>query len=109
MRLDRLDVYYVAMPLIYPWRTAYGEDWDIHSVLVKGTSGDAVAWTETTPFFAPTYLTESANWEFAAFVNNVLDEEYLVQTFELGLFLGMTEQYFGRPQWYGATFTYNFN
>ncbi|NKB67331.1 MAG: o-succinylbenzoate synthase [Candidatus Latescibacteria bacterium] len=64
MRLDRLDVYYVAMPLIYPWRTAYGEDYDIHSVLIKGTSGDCVAWTETTPFFAPTYLTESAGSAF---------------------------------------------
>ena len=23
MRIDKLDVYYVSMPLIYPWRTAY--------------------------------------------------------------------------------------
>ena len=44
MRFDRLDVYYVSMPLIYPWRTAYGEDHAIDSVLVKGTSGDVVAW-----------------------------------------------------------------
>ena len=35
MHIDRLDVYYVAMPLIYPWRTAYGVDYEIHSVLVK--------------------------------------------------------------------------
>ena len=43
MKIDRLDVYYVEMPLIYPWRTAYGEDYEIHSVLVKaherGTHG----------------------------------------------------------------------
>ena len=26
MRIDRLDIYHVSMPLIYPWRTAYGED-----------------------------------------------------------------------------------
>ena len=31
MRIDRLEVYYVPLPLIYPWRTAYGEDADIHS------------------------------------------------------------------------------
>ena len=24
--IDRIDLYRVAMPLIYPWRTAYGED-----------------------------------------------------------------------------------
>ena len=60
MRIDQLDVYYVAMPLIAPWRTAYGADYDIHSVLVKATSGDHYGWSESTPFFAPTYLNESA-------------------------------------------------
>lgn len=60
MRFDKLDVYYVSMPLIYPWRTAYGVDYDIHSVLVKARSGDYQGWSEATPFFAPTYLPESA-------------------------------------------------
>ena len=64
MRIDSLDVYYVVMPLIYPWRTAYGEDADIHSVLVKLTSGEHEAWSESTPFFAPTYLSESAGSAF---------------------------------------------
>ena len=60
MRIDRLDVYHVAMPLLYPWRTAYGEDYDIHSVLVRAVSGDHYAWAESSPLHAPTYLTESA-------------------------------------------------
>lgn len=64
MRIDRLDVYYVAMPLIYPWRTAYGVDYNIHSVLVKLTSGEDEAWSESTCFFAPTYLSESAGSVF---------------------------------------------
>ncbi len=64
MNLDRIDVYYVVMPLIYPWRTAYGEDADIHSVLVKATSGEHEAWSESTPFFAPTYMPESAGSVF---------------------------------------------
>ena len=64
MRIDKLDVYYVVMPLIYPWRTAYGEDADIHSVLVKTTSDEHEAWSESTPFFAPTYLNESAGSVF---------------------------------------------
>ena len=64
MRIDRLDVYYVVMPLIYPWRTAYGVDCDIHSVLVKSTSGEHTAWSENTCFFAPTYLNESAGSVF---------------------------------------------
>ena len=60
MRIDRLDVYQVAMPLIYPWRTAYGEDYEIHSVLVRATSGEQTAWAESSPLFAPTYLPEGA-------------------------------------------------
>ncbi len=65
MLIDRLDVHYVVMPLLYPWRTAYGEDADIHSVLIKATTGDGVeAWSESTAFFAPTYLSESAGSVF---------------------------------------------
>ncbi len=64
MRIERMDVYYVTMPLLYPWRTAYGVDHEIHSILVKATSGDCEGWSESTPFFAPTYLTESAGSAF---------------------------------------------
>jgi O-succinylbenzoate synthase len=60
MRIDRLDVYHVSMPLLYPWRTAYGEDYDIQSVLVKAVSGEHEAWAESSPLRAPTYLPESA-------------------------------------------------
>lgn len=60
MRIDQMDVYCVAMPLLYPWRTAYGVDHEIHTILVRATSGDHEGWSESTPFFAPTYLTESA-------------------------------------------------
>ena len=48
------------MPLIYPWRTAYGADYDIHSVLVKATSGDHHSWAESTPLQMPAYSPESA-------------------------------------------------
>jgi o-succinylbenzoate synthase len=60
MKIDQIEVYYVALPLNYPWRTAYGEDPDIHSVLVKLVSGDYTGWGETTPFRMPTYSPESA-------------------------------------------------
>ena len=64
MRIDTIELYYVAMPLKYPWRTAYGEDWEIHSILVKAVSGDYEGWGETTPFFAPTYSPETAGSAF---------------------------------------------
>jgi len=64
MKFDRLDIYHVAMPLIYPWRTSYGEDYDIHSVLVKAMDGDTVAWSESSPLHAATSPTESAGGVF---------------------------------------------
>ena len=80
MRIDRLDVFYVSMPLIYPWRTAYGVDYKIDSVLVKATSGTDEGWSESTPFFAPTYLPESAGTVFyhvtEVFGPHVVGREY---------------------------------
>src|SRR5512135_3456024 len=60
MRIDRLELYYVVFPLIYPWRTAYGADPDVHTILVKLTSGAHVGWGETTPLYEPCYSPESS-------------------------------------------------
>ncbi len=60
LRLDAIEVRYVVLPLISPWRTAYGEDDAIHSVLVRMFSGAHQGWGETTPFYAPTYSPETA-------------------------------------------------
>jgi O-succinylbenzoate synthase len=64
MLVDAVEVYYVSLPLIYPWRTAYGEDANIHSVLVRMVSGENGGWGETTPFYAPTYSPETASSAF---------------------------------------------
>ncbi|MBP39034.1 MAG: o-succinylbenzoate synthase [Dehalococcoidia bacterium] len=60
MKINSLEIFHVAMPLIYPWRTAYGADYDIHSVLVKATSGDHTSWSESTPLQMPSYSPEGA-------------------------------------------------
>src|SRR5437868_8499131 len=65
MRIDRIDLYHVAMPLLYPWRTAYGEDAAIHAVLCRLTSGTFAGWGEAAPFAAPCYSPEWAGGAFA--------------------------------------------
>ena len=60
MKIDAAEIRYVELPLISPWRTAYGEDATVHSVLVKLSGKGAEAWGEATPFYAPTYSPESA-------------------------------------------------
>jgi len=69
VRLDRIEIYHVQLTLIYPWKTAYGEDAAIDSVLFRLVSGDCEGWGETTPFAAPTYSPETASTVF------VLNEE----------------------------------
>jgi O-succinylbenzoate synthase len=64
MHIDRIDLYHVAMPLISPWRTAYGEDAVVESVLVKMASGDLVGWGEASPLATPTYSPEWATGVF---------------------------------------------
>src|SRR5512136_974625 len=60
MRIARLELYYVVFPLIYPWRTAYGADPDVHTILVKLISREHSGWGETTPLYAPCYSPESS-------------------------------------------------
>jgi len=60
MFIDAIEVYCVRHPLIIPWRTAYGEDREILSVLTRIHSGSYSAWSETSPLAFPTYSPEFA-------------------------------------------------
>ena len=60
MKIDAVDIFHVSMPLVYPFRTAFGDDEIIESVLVRMRSGDAFGWGETSPFQLPAYSPEYA-------------------------------------------------
>ena len=53
------------MPLIYPWRTAYGEDSAIQTVLCCLTSGGIEGWGESAPLAGPLYSPEWASGVFS--------------------------------------------
>lgn len=65
MHIDRVDLFHVRMPLLYPWRTAYGEDAAVESVLCRLASGSVEAWGESSPLAAPCYSPEWAGGVFA--------------------------------------------
>ncbi len=65
MHIDRIDLFHVAMPLISPWRTAYGEDTSVHSVLCRMSSGSLAGWGESAPLAAPCYSPEWGAGVFA--------------------------------------------
>ena len=79
LKIESAEVRYVELPLISPWRTAYGEDPTIHSIMVKLTGGGHSAWGASTPFFAPTYSPETARSAFenvrTFFLPRILGEE----------------------------------
>ena len=59
MRIDEIAVHHVAMPLIEPYRTGFGEETVIESIMLRLTSGDISVWSESTPFGEPFY---SPDW-----------------------------------------------
>ncbi len=65
MRIERILVYHVAMPLVTPFRTSYGNDDRIESVLVHVIGPDGEGWGESAPWRAPGY---SAEWAHAAYL-----------------------------------------
>ncbi len=60
MQIDRIDIWQIARPLRYPWRTAYGEDAAIEGVIVRISAGAHTGWGEAAPLRAPTYSPETA-------------------------------------------------
>ena len=64
MRIDAVEIYHVAMPLIYPWRTAYGDDQVAESVVLRMRGGELEAWSESSPLAAPCYSPEWAGGVF---------------------------------------------
>lgn len=65
MLIDAVELFHVRMPLISPWRTAYGEDAAAESVLVRMEGGGHVGWGESCPLAAPCYSPEWAGGVFA--------------------------------------------
>jgi O-succinylbenzoate synthase len=66
MRIDRISIYRVRLPLITPFRTAFGNDAAIESILVRLGSGGVSAWGESAPWENPAYSPESAAGAFLA-------------------------------------------
>ncbi len=64
MRIDAIELFRVGMPLVYPFRTAFGDTDTIESVLVRFESGSASGWGESAPWQYPAYSPECAATQF---------------------------------------------
>jgi len=64
---------------------------------------------------AGTWTPEGQQWSLRAYIRNIGNKKYIVQTFDLsgnidngGAFFGMIEQYFGRPRTFGFNVSFAF-
>src|SRR5215469_1930359 len=81
MKIDSITIYRIAIPLLQPWRTAYGENDVNETVLIKMTSECLVGWGEAAPLESPTYCAEWAagayclvhDWLAPRLVNQEID------------------------------------
>jgi O-succinylbenzoate synthase len=64
MRIDAIDLYHVAMPLLEPWRTACSEETAIESVIVRVSADGLEGWAESAPHRGPLY---SPEWAYGVF------------------------------------------
>ncbi len=64
MKIERIDLYQVAMPLVYPFRTAFGNAETIESLLVRMAGEGVEGWGESSPWSPPSYSPEFTGGAF---------------------------------------------
>jgi O-succinylbenzoate synthase len=69
MYIEEIRLYRVSMPPLAPWRTAYGEDPTIDTILCCMKSDGIAGWGESTPLAAPLYSPEWAGGVFSTCQN----------------------------------------
>lgn len=65
MLIDEIELFQVSMPLKTPWRTAFGEETAIDSILVRLRGEGEDGWGETAPYRLPQFSPEWASGAFA--------------------------------------------
>ena len=58
MRIERIDVYRVRLPLAFVWRTSYADQDHTDTILVRMEGGGHHAWGESCPPYIPGYSAE---------------------------------------------------
>lgn len=58
--------------------------------------------------FRLSWESDDQTWLLSAFVNNVFDERYEIERFDLATLCGCSNESFGLPRWFGASVRYSF-
>lgn len=60
MRIERVELHYVVMPMARPFRTALGTEAAIHGIVVRMTTDAATGWSEVSALRGPFYASDWA-------------------------------------------------
>ena len=58
MKIDRIDVYWLKLPLAFVWKTSYADQYFTDTILVRMEGDGHHAWGESCPVFIPSYSAE---------------------------------------------------
>jgi len=58
MKIDRIDVYWLKLPLAFVWKTSYADQYFTDTILVRMEGGGHHAWGESCPPYIPGYSAE---------------------------------------------------
>ena len=58
MLIERIDVYWVRVPLAFVWKTSYADQTDTDTLVVRMESEGQHAWGESCPPYIPAYSAE---------------------------------------------------
>jgi O-succinylbenzoate synthase len=59
VKIDRLELFHLRMPLVHPFETSFGRVWEKETILVRVDSGGTTGWGETPVAAAPGYSYET--------------------------------------------------
>jgi O-succinylbenzoate synthase len=65
VRIEEIELFQVAMPMLEPWRTSFSEEDAVHGVFVRMAADGREGWAETAPLRGPFYSPEYAAGVFA--------------------------------------------
>jgi O-succinylbenzoate synthase len=81
--IETIDIYRTRIPLLSPFRTAYGSDAAVEPVFVRMGSGSLAGWGEGQAFQFPTYCPEYSTGVFLA-IRDVLAPQLVGQSIDSG-------------------------
>ena len=72
MRIERVEVRHLAIPLKHHFTTSFGRTFEHHTIIVKAWSEGLIGYGEGTPFYGPVYCAETVDSMYLMLRDHIL-------------------------------------